>query len=54
MIYGEWIQIDWVDYIREEQKFSSVDQLVQQIQDDIVTAEEMLRTIRYSQMLFTS
>ncbi|MEX1031044.1 MAG: bifunctional riboflavin kinase/FAD synthetase [Paenibacillaceae bacterium] len=41
-IYGESIQIDWIDYIRTEQKFSSVDQLVNQIQADILQAKKLL------------
>jgi riboflavin kinase/FMN adenylyltransferase len=43
-IYGESIQIQWIEYIRAEQKFSSVDQLVNQIRADIITAEKILKS----------
>lgn len=41
-IYGESIQIDWIDYIRAERKFASVEQLVDQIKDDISFAQKRL------------
>lgn len=41
-IYGESIEIQWIKYIRAEQKFLSVDSLVKQIQADIVVAKEIL------------
>jgi riboflavin kinase/FMN adenylyltransferase len=41
-IYGELIKIDWVDYIRAEQKFASIDMLVNQIHADIREAVEIL------------
>jgi riboflavin kinase/FMN adenylyltransferase len=41
-IYGESIEVDWIDYIRAEQKFDSIDQLVNQIQADILTAKKLL------------
>ncbi|MEX2416112.1 MAG: bifunctional riboflavin kinase/FAD synthetase [Paenibacillaceae bacterium] len=41
-IYGQSIQIQWIGYIRTEQKFSSVDLLIDQIHADILTAEKIL------------
>lgn len=41
-IYGESIQIQLIEYIRAEQKFSSVDLLVNQIRSDILTAQKIL------------
>jgi riboflavin kinase/FMN adenylyltransferase len=41
-IYGELVIIEWVDYIRAEQKFASIDQLVNQIHADISRAVEIL------------
>lgn len=42
-IYGQSIEIQWIEYIRAEQRFSSVDLLVNQIRADILTAEKILR-----------
>jgi riboflavin kinase/FMN adenylyltransferase len=44
-IYGKSIQIEFIQYIRQEQKFSSVDLLVKQIQEDILTAEKILKSL---------
>jgi len=42
-IYGESIEIHWIEYIRAEQKFASVDLLIEQIKEDIITAEQILK-----------
>lgn len=42
MAYGEIFKIAFVDYIREEMKFPSVEKLSQQIQQDITQAKRML------------
>ena len=34
MIYGEVIKIEFIDYIREENKFSSLDELKNQLKTD--------------------
>ena len=39
-IYGEQIQIDFLDFLRPEMKFESVDQLIQQIGIDLETARK--------------
>ncbi len=41
-IYGECIEIQWIEYMRAEQKFTSVNLLVEQIQSDLITAEKIL------------
>jgi riboflavin kinase / FMN adenylyltransferase len=33
-IYGREVEIEWIQYLRKEQKFSSIDELVKQIQKD--------------------
>ncbi len=43
-LYGQVIQLDFLTRLREEQKFSGVDALVKQIQQDIVEAREFLGT----------
>jgi riboflavin kinase/FMN adenylyltransferase len=41
-IYGEIIKVEFVDFLRKEQKFGSVDELKKQIQKDIKKAREIL------------
>lgn len=41
-IYEQLITVEFVDYIREEQKFSGLDELKGQIEKDCLTAKEML------------
>jgi riboflavin kinase/FMN adenylyltransferase len=40
-IYGETVKVEFVAYIRPEQKFASVDDLIAQIRRDAVTAREL-------------
>lgn len=42
MIYGHAIRVEFVAFIREEQKFSSVEELVGQIHRDIMRAKSIL------------
>jgi riboflavin kinase / FMN adenylyltransferase len=42
-IYGKTIQLDFIDYIRPEKKFSAITELVNQINQDIVQAREVTR-----------
>jgi riboflavin kinase/FMN adenylyltransferase len=41
-IYGEIIELDFIEYLREEQKFSGIDELVSQIHKDIHRARQIL------------
>ena len=41
-IYGHEIQLDFISHIRDEQKFSGIDALVSQIQQDIKQAKSIL------------
>ncbi|ANU22915.1 riboflavin biosynthesis protein RibF [Planococcus donghaensis] len=40
-IYGEMVEVEWHDRIRDEQKFSGIDELKAQIQRDKITAEQI-------------
>ncbi len=41
-LYGETLQIDFVERLREEQKFTSAQELVRQIDQDIAAAQRIL------------
>ena len=41
-LYGQTINLDFIDYLREEQKFSSIQALIQQIAIDISKARSIL------------
>ena len=41
-LYGEQIEVEFVDYLRAEQRFESIDALIAQIQSDIQTARKIL------------
>ena len=43
MIYDQQVKIDFIQFLREEQRFTSVDQLIAQIKDDIRNAKEILK-----------
>ena len=42
-LYGRRLRVYFVDWLREERNFPSVDQLVRQIEDDVVLARRVLR-----------
>jgi riboflavin kinase / FMN adenylyltransferase len=44
-IYGESVKLYFVKRLREERKFSSVDQLIVQIRNDVECAESVFRTL---------
>ncbi|AIY05843.1 riboflavin biosynthesis protein [Planococcus sp. PAMC 21323] len=44
-IYGEMVEVEWHDRIRDEQKFSGIDELKAQIQRDKLTAEKIFSRI---------
>src|SRR5690606_6684095 len=42
-IYGETVKVEIVDFIREEQKFNGLDELIAQIKRDVQTSEQLLK-----------
>jgi riboflavin kinase/FMN adenylyltransferase len=44
-LYGEQIDLEFVAHLRSEQRFTSIDALVSQIQSDITAAREMLAAV---------
>lgn len=43
-LYGKEVAVDWIEHIREEKKFDSLDALIAQIGQDKMTAREILST----------
>lgn len=43
-IYGETVKVEIVHFIREEQKFNGLEELIAQIKRDVHTSEQLLRT----------
>ena len=43
-IYGEHVEVDWIQHIRKELKFDSVDALIEQMKNDTELAREILTT----------
>jgi riboflavin kinase / FMN adenylyltransferase len=41
-LYGEWVRIEWVERLRDVERFGSVDQLQQQLQRDRTRAQAVL------------
>jgi riboflavin kinase / FMN adenylyltransferase len=41
-LYGEWVRIEWVERLRDVERFGSVEQLQQQLERDRVRAEAVL------------
>lgn len=44
-IYGEYIHVDFVDHIRKEEKYDSVDELVAQMNKDVENAKAILAAV---------
>jgi riboflavin kinase/FMN adenylyltransferase len=45
-LYGEWVRIEWIAYLRDIQRFGSVDQLQKQLERDRSTAVVALAHMR--------
>jgi riboflavin kinase/FMN adenylyltransferase len=41
-LYGEWVRVEWVERLREVQRFTSVDQLQDQLKRDRAEALDAL------------
>jgi len=41
-LYGQWVRVEWVERLRDVQRFASVDELVQQLQRDRAMALDAL------------
>jgi riboflavin kinase/FMN adenylyltransferase len=44
-LYGKWLTVEFLDRLRDEKKFSSVDELKQQIQEDTLKTKQRLRFV---------
>jgi riboflavin kinase/FMN adenylyltransferase len=44
-IYGKTVRISWLERIRDEKKFNSIDELIKQLQDDQLKTKEIIRSI---------
>lgn len=44
-LYGQLIEVEFVSFVRKEERFSSVEQLVEQIDSDIRTAQRLLSSL---------
>jgi len=44
-LYGKWLTVEFLDRLRDEKKFSSLDELKQQIQEDTAKARQRLRFV---------
>ncbi|SFB89760.1 riboflavin kinase / FMN adenylyltransferase [Alkalibacterium subtropicum] len=49
-IYGEDVKVKWVDYLREEVKFNSVEELIQRLDQDELDAKESLSKVKINQI----
>jgi riboflavin kinase / FMN adenylyltransferase len=45
-LYGEWVRIEWVERLRDIERFSSVDALKRQLDDDRIRARAVLAAAR--------
>jgi riboflavin kinase/FMN adenylyltransferase len=47
-LYGEWVRIEWVERLRDIERFASLEHLKTQLQHDRARALEALRTPRFN------
>lgn len=48
-IYGEDVRVKWVKYLREEIKFNSKEELIQQLEQDELDSKEILAKVKINQ-----
>jgi riboflavin kinase/FMN adenylyltransferase len=41
-LYGEWVRIEWIERLRDVERFPSVEALKQQLDQDRIRAREVL------------
>ena len=44
-LYGRWVNVEYIHFIREERKFDSIDALAAQIDKDISVAKEYIKAL---------
>lgn len=49
-IYGEDVKIKWVDYLRDEIKFDSVEELIKKLKQDEHDIREILSKVKINQI----
>ncbi|OJF95222.1 bifunctional riboflavin kinase/FAD synthetase [Alkalibacterium sp. 20] len=49
-IYGEDVKVKWVDYLRDEIKFNSVEELIERLDQDELDAKESLAKVKINQI----
>ncbi len=49
-IYGEDVRVKWVDYLRDEIKFNSVEELIEKLDQDELDAKESLAKVKINQI----
>ncbi|WP_368644817.1 riboflavin biosynthesis protein RibF [Alkalibacterium putridalgicola] len=49
-IYGEDVKVKWVDYLRDEVKFNSAEELIERLDQDELDAKESLSKVKINQI----
>ena len=44
-LYGRWVKVEFLHFIREERKFDNIDSLTAQVDKDITTAKDFIKTL---------
>ena len=44
-IYGESVEVEWYEFIRDEKKFDGIDSLINQIQQDVIQSKDILSNV---------